>query len=262
VCLVRFASAETLTLAWDPPGSLPCLLPGETLVYELWERRSPHPAMLPVMALPWGTTQQSLRYAPLAPGEQVCWSLTTRQVREPGAVVLGDSAFAPLANDAAHTELCRTGPPGPGLRELPRTGWRVAVDSAAAGWPGRDAIDASIATFWHTPWTSTPLPHPHLLTITLPTPQVLAAVRYVPRQDGSTSGNLVDYTIEVQPSGGKRWSTVARGTHADPTGALLVSLAGGPAVNAVRLRSRSAVGGVSWVNAADIALFVLEKTPE
>jgi hypothetical protein len=138
------------------------------------------------------------------------------------------------------------------MAELPRAGWRIVVDSAAKGWPGSYAIDASLATFWHTPWSGTPPPHPHLLTITLPEAEVVTALRYLPRQDGERSGNLARYAVEVRDAPKTRWRVAATGVRADGVAPLLNMTT---PITAIRLRSLSAYDEAAWVNAADIALF-------
>jgi hypothetical protein len=250
--LPTLAQGATITLAWEPPTTLPALQPGETLGYQLWEQRGSMPEALPSLAVPWGTHQQTITYPTPTAGQRLCWRLTARHLSATGGIMT-ESAFASGANNAIETTLCVAGAPMD--QELSRRGWSVQADSADQAYPARYAIDRAVTTFWHTPWVGTVPPHPHLLTITLPQARMVTTLRYLPRQDGNLSGNLARYAVDVRGTPQARWRTVATGMRADGAAPLLVPLGMTTPITAIRLRSLSAFGGAAWVNAADIALF-------
>ncbi|MGE0823669.1 MAG: discoidin domain-containing protein [Candidatus Binatia bacterium] len=89
----------------------------------------------------------------------------------------------------------------------------VAVDSeAAAKYVATNAVDGAPLTFWHTEWRGIRSPLPHQLTLDLNTAYTVTGLRYLPRQDGKTSGTITAYEIYVSANGTTWGTPVATGT--------------------------------------------------
>lgn len=80
-------------------------------------------------------------------------------------------------------------------------GWKVAyVDSEETAGdfaPAENAFDGDENTFWHTAWSATQPPHPHLLEIDLGAALEISGLRLLPRQD-SPNGRIKDYRLYLR----------------------------------------------------------------
>jgi hypothetical protein len=244
-----YAMGDTIRLAWNAPETLPSLQAGDTLWYQLSQRRTPATGMTPLVAVPFPTMQVAVTFPPLATGERVCWNLTLQQW-DAAWQMRAESPAALTQADPTTREVCRDGP----QPALARTGWKVSADSSAPGYPASAAIDPSLKTFWHTVWgTATPPPYPHQLTITLPQSVILTGIRVTPRQDGNGGGVPKRWQVLTLDST-KGWKVVASGTNASAVEPIVVTV---PPVltTAVRWRILDALDGAPWASAADVALF-------
>jgi len=102
---------------------------------------------------------------------------------------------------------------------IPKTDWSlfyvdgeelVALDGA-----GINAIDDDPTTFWQTP--SAGPAHPHEIQIDVGALTDIAAVRYLPRQDGSLDGSVNAYLVYTSPDCAS-WSIVAADTWMSDSG--------------------------------------------
>lgn len=102
----RLAAAESVTLAWDPPASLPTVAPTEQLAYRLVQR--------PTVAAPWAwEALVPLRRATVTlpvDTETSCYRVSLVRLNATGAT-LAESAPGTL-RDGPETDLCLT-PPAP-----------------------------------------------------------------------------------------------------------------------------------------------------
>ncbi|SCB77742.1 Protein of unknown function [Bacillus cereus] len=71
------------------------------------------------------------------------------------------------------------------------------------------AIDGKPDTFWHSSWTSNQ--YPYNLILELDKNQTISKVGYLPRQDGSENGRILDYNIYTSVDGVK-YDKVSSGT--------------------------------------------------
>ncbi|KAF2652582.1 carbohydrate-binding module family 32 [Lophiostoma macrostomum CBS 122681] len=94
---------------------------------------------------------------------------------------------------------------------LDRTGWTATADSSDDASPPSNVLDGSSSTFWQTYSDPDPEPLPHVLIIDMQTPNLIGRISMQPRQDGSSSGNIGQHSIEVS-SDGSAWTQVALGT--------------------------------------------------
>lgn len=127
-------------------------------------------------------------------------------------------------------------------QRLDRSSWQVTVDSEepTVGVAGR-AIDGNSGTIWHTEYSSNggaEPPHPHFVTVDLGSPQVVAGLDYLPRQD-MPNGRIGDYQVETSVNG-QDWAIVASGTFPDGTAEQQVSF--GNVVSSLALGSISESG--------------------
>lgn len=116
-----------------------------------------------------------------------------------------------------------------------------------------NAVDAKPATLWHTAYTPTPSPLPHVLLIDLGAIYTISGLAYLPRQDGQVNGMIAGYSITISQDG-KIWSDpVAQGTW---LGDLLEKQVSFPATpgRAVRLTALSEAHGGPWASAAEVRI--------
>ena len=83
---------------------------------------------------------------------------------------------------------------------ISQAGWTITVDSqnTATNNPGTYAIDGNTSTFWHTEWTPVLAPLPHNATIDMKTASLVGSITYLPRQDGSSNGNIGEHVIQLR----------------------------------------------------------------
>ncbi|MFI0480757.1 discoidin domain-containing protein [Actinomadura sp. 9N215] len=112
------------------------------------------------------------------------------------------------------------------------------------------AVDGNPGTFWHTEW-SPPVTLPQSITVHLDGVRKISSLQYLPRQDGSPNGDILDHTIEVSTDG-ITFTEVAKGTWAADKAAKTVTF---DPVDAelVRLTS-SRSGGGAYASAAEITV--------
>jgi alpha-L-fucosidase len=94
-------------------------------------------------------------------------------------------------------------------------GWKVAeVDTQ--GTSGKDmsaanAIDDDSSTIWHTGWNNN-LKSPHFITIDMGTSHRIGGFTYLPRQDSSLNGTVLQYRFETSMDGVNWITNVKSGT--------------------------------------------------
>lgn len=111
-------------------------------------------------------------------------------------------------------------------KPLGRKGWKAAYadsEEVSSHDVAANAIDGDPQTKWHTQWADGAPGQPHTLVIDLGVPVRFAGFRYLPRQDGNTSGMTKDWKIFARtepfdlpapkdeasaPPGDVKWETV------------------------------------------------------
>lgn len=77
---------------------------------------------------------------------------------------------------------------------------------------GSNLVDGDPSTIWHTMYSVTVAPYPHWVDFDAGDTKTIKGIRYLPRQDGNSTGTVKDYEIYVSTDG-KEWGTpVAKGT--------------------------------------------------
>jgi YVTN family beta-propeller protein len=109
---------------------------------------------------------------------------------------------------------------------LARSGWTVSADSAASGGAATRAIDGNAATFWQTADGTSPAPMPHWFSIDTGALNAVSGFRYLPRNDGSTTGVVAGWRFSGSFDG-SLWTVLASGNFNDlggPTTEKVVTL--------------------------------------
>ena len=137
---------------------------------------------------------------------------------------------------------------------VPRSGLRVvSADSEEThGEDGRaaNAVDGDPRTHWHTAWSRESPKHPHEIVVDIGEEIEIAAVGYLPRQDGGVNGTIGDYEVYVSADG-KTWGKPASaGTF---SGDRLVKL--GKRGRYLRLVAGSEVNGNPWTSCAELNVY-------
>jgi lysophospholipase L1-like esterase len=139
-----------------------------------------------------------------------------------------------------------------GGQAIPTAGWTVPfVDSQEAGFEAANAFDGNPGTFWGTEWTGAQPPPPHEIQIDLGANRDIVGFRYLPRQDGSTVGNIAHYQFYVSADGANWGAPTAAGTFAPDSSVKEVTF-GLRTGRYVRLRALSEVNGLPFAVAAEI----------
>ena len=78
----------------------------------------------------------------------------------------------------------------------------IVVSDQQAGWEGTKAIDNDAGTFWHSTYSPSNVPLPHVATINLGSLQLVNGLYYLPRQDGTANGRIgqVRLTSTIHPA--------------------------------------------------------------
>jgi galactose oxidase len=142
---------------------------------------------------------------------------------------------------------------------LSRTGWTVTVDSQEKQYPGTNAIDGSVSTYWLTRTSRKIDPLPHTFTIDMHASNTVSGLQYLPRQDGSRNGTIGQYRLEISANGTSWGTPVATGTWADDATEKTASFAVVPA-RYVRLTALTEAGNRGpWTSSAEINLLGAEN---
>ncbi|KAL8734026.1 MAG: hypothetical protein Q9166_001787 [cf. Caloplaca sp. 2 TL-2023] len=139
------------------------------------------------------------------------------------------------------------------ISQTDRTGWTVTVDSFQTGTNNEAAnvLDGNTGTFWHTQWMPTTVPLPHTITLDMKKSYNVNGLNYLPRQDGTSNGNIGQHLIQLS-SDGATWTTVASGTYLDDSSLKTTPWTTLPA-RYVRIIAHTEAGGRGqWTSAAEI----------
>ncbi len=107
-------------------------------------------------------------------------------------------------------------PPPPGLTPIPQTGWKLTyVDSQESQcglYVGSFAFDGKPNTFWQTQTCLGGPAQPHEIRVDLGASYTIKGFRYLPRQDGISTGKIANFEFYVSTDGMTWGSPVATGT--------------------------------------------------
>ena len=137
----------------------------------------------------------------------------------------------------------------------PQAAWTATADSFQPGYPPSNVLDGNTNTYWHTPFGANGNPLPHQLTIDMKQAYLINSVAYIPRQDGSSNGNIGEHVIATSLDGINFANTVATGTYRDDASTKTTIF---EATNArfVRITSLTEAGGRGpWTSVASLSIF-------
>ncbi|KAL8703515.1 MAG: hypothetical protein Q9201_003300 [Fulgogasparrea decipioides] len=95
---------------------------------------------------------------------------------------------------------------------IPRDGWTVTCDSSQAGNDCSNALDGSADTFWLSDSVAS---LPQSIVVDMKTTHIVGNITLLPRQDGSSNGNIGQHQIFLSEDGTNWGSPVAIGTYFD-----------------------------------------------
>lgn len=129
-------------------------------------------------------------------------------------------------------------------------------------YPATNAIDNNPATFWQTSIRSGQVRHPHYIVFDLGQETPIAGFRYLPRQDGSSRGNIANYELYVTNDTTNWGNAVAIGRFS--TGSTLKEALSTEKKSGrfVKLVARSAILADAYTSAAEISLLYEALAPE
>ncbi|TVY84405.1 Galactose oxidase [Lachnellula suecica] len=131
----------------------------------------------------------------------------------------------------------------------------ITVDSFQVGHEGAKAIDGNSSTFWHSEYSPTLAALPHSAILDLGSSQLLNGFTYLPRQDGSSNGNIGQHTVELSLDG-TTWNLVANTTFVDDESQKETGFANAQA-RYVRITALTEAGNRgSWSSAAEFGVRV------
>lgn len=146
-----------------------------------------------------------------------------------------------------------TVPAGPWPSFVPPGSDTATASSANSGYPASNAVDGDVTTLWHSQFSPVHDPLPISLTIDLGSVQTVTGLTYQPRLDGTITGTITGYTVEVSSDGVDFTQAAPPGTW--PQDALLKSVQIAP-VQARYVRLTATAGAYGYASAAEVAVAV------
>lgn len=112
-------------------------------------------------------------------------------------------------------------------------------------------LDGDPSTIWHSMYSVTVAAYPHWVALDCGEERSIAGVTYLPRQDGSTNGDIRDYALSVS-SDGETWQEVARGTMERSKSKQTLRLAHPVKARYVRFTALSSQSGADFASGAEL----------
>jgi hypothetical protein len=132
----------------------------------------------------------------------------------------------------------------------------VKVDSeetAGENGKGVNAVDNDTTTIWHTQWQDAAPPCPHEIVIELTPPTTIKGFTYLPRQDDSENGTILEYEFYVSSDGDDFGLPVTKGSFASGKDLKTVTFAS-KQCRFIKLKALSEINGGPWTSAAEIGV--------
>jgi alpha-galactosidase len=163
----------------------------------------------------------------------------------------GDSTYNDRADWAGLQLTCgappATAPDGPWPQYVPQSAITATATSAHNGYPASAAVDGNQGTIWHDEFAPR-APLPQAVTLDLGATHDIYGLTYQPRLDGTSTGTITGYLVEVSVDGAS-YTLAANGTWADDSSLKSVSF---PAVSGRYLRLVATAGDGGYASAAEI----------
>lgn len=88
------------------------------------------------------------------------------------------------------------------MQAISRSDWKIMYASSeevtAANNSANRVFDMQESTMWHTAWVTNKLSHPHHIVIDLGNTYRIKGLRYLPRTDKSSNGNIKDFKVYIK----------------------------------------------------------------
>ncbi len=133
----------------------------------------------------------------------------------------------------------------------------ITVLSASSEEPGEEAarlVDGKSETIWHTAYGVTVTQYPHTVDFDCGEALTIKGFTYLPRQDGSTNGNIKGYRIQLSQDG-KTWSApVAEGEFQRSSNLQRITFATPARARYLRFTALSSQNGIDFASGAEFGV--------
>jgi alpha-galactosidase len=167
----------------------------------------------------------------------------------------GDGGYNDRADWAGLQLTCgappATVPAGAWPRYVPQSQLTATATSAHDGYPASAAVDGRLATIWHDEFAPQ-APLPQALNLDIGSAQRVGGLTYQPRLDGTSTGTITEYRVEVSTDG-TSFVPVATGSWADDSSLKSVSF---PPASARYVRLVALAGDGGYASAAEVRVAV------
>lgn len=174
----------------------------------------------------------------------------------PDGISSANKAARPQAQAAAADETpVSQAAAAPASAQINRSGWTVTSDSNQAGNEPGKVLDGDTGSLWHTQFNPDLKALPHRITIDMKRTYQVKSLTYLPRQDGSSNGNIGRHSIQLSTDGVNFGPNVVIGTWLDDA-TLKTSIWATAPARYIRLNALTEAGGRGpWTSAAEINVF-------
>ena len=114
-------------------------------------------------------------------------------------------------------------------------------------------LDGKPETIWHSMWSVTVAKHPHWIDFDILKPKMVRGITYFPRQDGSWTGDIKDFTLSVSQDG-KTWTEVLRSALPKDKKEQRILLAKPVSARYVRLTALTAHDGTDYASGSELRI--------
>ena len=114
-------------------------------------------------------------------------------------------------------------------------------------------LDGKPETIWHSMWSVTVAKHPHWIDFDILKPKMVRGITYLPRQDGSWTGDIKDFTLSVSQDG-KTWTEVLRSALPKDKKEQRILLTKPVSARYVRLTALTAHDGTDYASGSELRI--------
>ena len=114
-------------------------------------------------------------------------------------------------------------------------------------------LDGKPETIWHSMCSVTVAKHPHWIDFDILKPKMVRGITYLPRQDGSWTGDIKDFTLSVSQDG-KTWTEVLRSALPKDKKEQRILLAKPVSARYVRLTALTAHDGTDYASGSELRI--------
>ncbi len=125
--------------------------------------------------------------------------------------------------------------------------------------PVTKVVDGDPGTLWHTSWGDGAPAFPHELVLELQSPQTLAGIAVLPRQDGLHNGWIKDYEVFASADGQNWGSPLVRGTFEADASLKTARFAAPVSLSFLKLRALSGHANGPWASLAEVSFLIPEN---